>query len=144
MTRAERMANPNRKLDNGEVEFINKYMINGFNATRAYYESFPNTTITSASSASHELKNRPAVKKEIKRRLEARVGDCDLLAQEIIDKLREIAFADKSDELYNPTLAIRAIDSLQKQLNLVTTNVNISGGLDISVDWGEDDGEQEQ
>lgn len=129
-------------LLDSEIDFVNEYMSNGFNAAKAYRAIKPGCTESSVATNAYRVKNRPHVLAEIRRRMEERVGDKEVLAMELLDKLKSMAHAEKSDEYYTPAVSLKAIDLLQKQLNLITNNVSMTGDLNFVINVGGDDGDE--
>lgn len=110
-------------LTSTERVFIEEYLSNGFVASRAYAVAYPNAGEKSLTSSACNLLKRPRVKKEVQRRLDAEIGDKEMLTSKVLRKLTEIAFSNKTDEHYNATSQLRAIDLLQKQLGLQIKNI---------------------
>src|SRR5215211_2212070 len=67
--------------------FIDRYMINGFNATRAYMDVFPKTKYEAARSSASALLTIPNIKAEIAERFKARA----MPPEEILGRLADMA-----------------------------------------------------
>lgn len=113
----------NRELNPQQKMFVEEYLSNNFNAIQAYIKAYPNSTYESAMANAYHLKSKPYVAKEINRRLEEKIGTKEEIANKILDKLIEMAFAEKTDEIYTPSVVQKSIDLLQKQLGLQTNKI---------------------
>lgn len=113
----DRELNPQQKI------FVEEYLSNNFNALQAYLKAYPNSSYESAMANAYHLKSKPYIVKEINRRLEERIGSKEEIANKILDKLMEMAFAAKEDEIYTPSVVQKSIDLIQKQLGLVTNKL---------------------
>ena len=120
-------------LTRKEKAFCEEYVLNGGSATKAYliaYECSP----TTASSSGWKVLRREGVKEYINELQKEAFAAACISAERVALKLADIAFADKTDESYNVSAQLKALDLLQKQLGLqkqhieadVTTEFNIT------------------
>lgn len=130
------------KLTQKEQEFLLAYLKNGFNAQAAHREVFPNGKI---SSYAYKILKRPHVKVALKEMVEELSGDQEVLAMRSLLKLQEIAFAEKSDEYYNATAQLKALDLIGKQLGLQIQNIkaDVKGQTEIVINITGDEDEDE-
>lgn len=133
----EKELNPNQKI------FVEEYLSNNFNTIKAYMVAYPKCEAASLSGCAYRLKGQPHIQKEINKRLEERIGTKEELANKVLDKLSEMAFAEKTDEIYTPAVVQKAIDLIQKQLSLQTQKVeaNVSTSIVINILDEDDDSE---
>lgn len=109
--------------------FCQEYVANGYNAQEAFrkiYADHPNSA---------RLMKEPEVKARIDELIHEKYEELHISAERIAEKLAEMAFAAKDDEVYGPSVALKALDMLQKQLGLQTKNVNatVDGPTTIQV-----------
>lgn len=61
-----------------------------------------------------------------------------ITADRLAEKLAEMAFAAKDDEVYTPQIALKAIDQLQKQLGLqkqkIDANVDTTQTITVTIE----------
>lgn len=76
-----------------QLEFVNQYFLCGFNATEAYQRAYGTEDYNSAAASASRLLKDVKVKQEIEARFEARA----MSANEVIDRLSQIARADFGD-----------------------------------------------
>lgn len=118
-------------LNEKQALFVEEYLTNGFNATQAYLKVYGEVRNPRANA--YQIKNHPDVKAAIQRRLDEMVGDKAEIASKVLAQLNDMAFSDKNDEIYTPTVKLKAIDLLQKQLALQTQKMETNGTIDINV-----------
>lgn len=110
-------------LSKEEKLIIEEYLRNGFVQTRAYLAGFPNSSYKNASANAYKVFRRPHVQAAIDARLEEELGSMKILATKVLRKLELMAFAEKGDPDFNAQVSLKAIDLIQKQLGLQTSNV---------------------
>lgn len=98
--------------------FALEYVSNGYNQVKAYMTVYPNCTVDSAKRSSRNLMKDPEIKARIDELIKEKYDALHINAERIAEKLGEMAFADKEDEIYGPSVALKALDMLQKQLGL--------------------------
>lgn len=111
------------ELELKDEMFINEYLTNGYNATKAYIATHPAVTYDTARCNAYKTKRR--LQPEIDKRMEDVIGEKEEIAQKILLQLQNMAFSPKDDEVYNPSVKLKAQELLQKQLGLQTQNNNI-------------------
>lgn len=123
-----------KRLTPKEKLFVESYLSNNFNATKAYYSSYKVKKDGDwVRRSAYEVKNREHVAQEIQRRLEEMVGSKEEISNRMLKRLMEMAFADKSDEDWGANTSIRAIELLQKQLGLNMTNINETAEIEVNI-----------
>ena len=130
-------------LNKEELEFVDLYVGEcDFNAAEAYRRvKGISDTSSKTSSAAYKYRKRKHVAAAINERLEERVGPHEEIANRILDKLKQHAFADNHDDVLTPKVQQDAIKLLQKQLGLEINKLQHEGGLDLNIKW--DDGEED-
>lgn len=110
-----------KKLSPQHKLFAKEYVANGFNAAKAYREVYGPDT--SEASAGPRLARDPLIQEEVRREMHERCEALQINEDRVLIKLAEMAFADKDDEVYGPTVQLKALDMLQKQLGLQKQNI---------------------
>lgn len=90
----------------------------GLPAYKSYMEVYPNCTKESAMSCAYKLMKKPEIHDYILEKQKEYYDSLALTPEKIAQKLYEMAFADKDDEIYTPQVAQKALDMLQKQMGL--------------------------
>lgn len=103
-----------------------------YNQTAAYNAIFPseNRSAHTLQTAASKFFHNPRVMKYKEERLQEIYDEANINAQSIAIRLSNIAFDDDKD---NTSLALKAIDLLQKQLGLQNKNVNIEADVNAAV-----------
>lgn len=100
-------------------DFCEKYISNGYNARKAYFDSFPNADKTNKQpSYPYTLLKHPEIKEYIAKRKKEIYDSLNIDAERIAQEIADIAFASKGDEVYNVTAKLKALELLQKQFGL--------------------------
>lgn len=101
-----------------QKRFAEEYLID-LNATRAYKAAYPSVKRdeTAAAAATRLLKN-VKVQAYIRERMEARQERVQLSQDDVIGKIREIAFADASPDAKMEQVRLRALELLGKHLGM--------------------------
>lgn len=121
-----------KRLTEKEVAFCECYVFEGLSATKAYQKVY-GCTYNSASANSVKVMKKDAVREYIESlQKEAFKASC-LTAEKVALKLSEIAFAEKGDEDYNATAQLKALELLQKQMNLQHTNITADINTEINI-----------
>jgi hypothetical protein len=60
-----------------------------------------------------------------------------ITAERIATELAEMAFAKKEDDTYTPTVKLKALDLLQKQLSLQNQKIDVVANNTITIEIGE-------
>lgn len=111
--------------------FVEEYLANGFSATKAYRATHPD--------ASPEVarKNAAAFKKKVQNLIDERMveilGEKEEIANQVLLQLKDMAFSDKRDEIYNASIKLKAMDLMQKQLALQTQKVDATNSNTITI-----------
>lgn len=106
-----------RKLTAKQMAFCEEYVVNGYNATRAYLKAY-DCDYNTANTEGCRLLKKPHVREYVNAlQKEAFEASC-INAERVALKLAEIAFASGDDENYGASAQLKALDLLQKQLGL--------------------------
>lgn len=120
-----------KKLSPQHKLFAKEYVANGFNAAAAYRAAY-NTEEDGGSGA--RLARDPLIQEEVRREMHERCEALQINEDRILMKLAEMAFADKDDEVYGPSVSLKALDMLQKQLGLQTKNIKAEVDNKINIE----------
>lgn len=125
-----------RRLTAKEKKFCEEFVANGGNATHAYQVAYE-TCYENANKQYCKVFRKPHIKEYIAELQKEAFANACITAERVALKLAEIAFADKEDEVYGATAQLKALDLLQKQLNLQHTNITADVSTDIVINIGE-------
>lgn len=110
----------------------------GMNGTRAYMECYPNCSYDSAMCNAYRLLKREDVHEYVVIKQKEYYDALSITPERIAQKLAEMAFADKTDGVYGPSVALKALDMLQKQFGLqkqqVKAEVDNTTTIKVSID----------
>lgn len=109
-----------KKLSPQHKLFAKEYVGCGFNAAKAYREVYGDEVDASAGA---RLARDPLIQEEVRKEMHERCEALQINEDRILTRLAEMAFADKDDEVYGPSVQLKALDMLQKQLGLQTKNI---------------------
>lgn len=123
-------------LNTVDQMFILTYLSNGLNAQNAYLATHPGSTKQSA--GANGIRTKKALKRFIDAKMKERYDELNITAEHIIQELAEMAFASKSDEIYNSSVKLKALDLMQKQLGLQTKNVKAEAEVNAAVTFVDD------
>lgn len=104
--------------------FVDTYMSNKYNATKAYLAINPDVGYPTANSGGLRLLKNPEVKAEIDRRYKEYYSSLRIDGERIMEELAEMAFAEKGDDEYTAQVKLKALDLLQKQLGLQSQKID--------------------
>ena len=93
--------------------FVEEYLINGMNATKAYMKAFPKASIKTAEVNGFKLLDRDDVSLYIKEHQEIISKAVNITKEEIIQDLIDIKNANKYDK---PVVATKAIEVINKMM----------------------------
>ena len=110
--------------------FAEKYISNGFNARKAYYEAFGADSRNKQPSYPYTLLKKPEIAEYIKQRREEIYESINIDSLRITTELSEIAFAEKGDPIYNTTAKLKALELLSKSIGLENNVSNLV--IDVS------------
>ena len=120
-------------LTRKEKEFCEEYIRNGCNASRAYFHAYDTSCIENARKAYCKVFRKPEVKAYIAELQKEAFERACINAERVALKLGDIAFADKTDEIYNVSAQLKALDLLQKQLGLQHQKIEADISTDITI-----------
>ena len=124
-------------LTKKEKAFCEEYVANGGNASRAYFAAY-DTTIENARKEYCKTFRKPEVKEYIAALQKEAFAAACITAERVALRLSDIAFAEKSDEVYNISAQLKALDLLQKQLGLqhqkIEADVDVSTDINITIE----------
>lgn len=99
-------------------KFCLEYVSNGYNAQKAYYDVYHTENPISLQSGVNKMMRKPEIKARIDALIKEKYDTLHINAERVAEKLSEIAFSEKEDEIYNTNAKLKALDMLQKQLGL--------------------------
>ncbi len=117
-----------KKVDKQSL-FIEAYLQNGFNATRAYLDSGHKCTEETAAVKGYLWIRKDKIKKEIEKRVQELLGDKKELTVKWLNEVNAIGFSEKRD-----TIKLKALELLGKYLSLFTETVNNIGQITIVIE----------
>lgn len=120
-------------LTKREKAFCEEYVMNGGNASRAYFAAFDCASIENARKLYCRVFKKPNVKEYIKKLQQEAFENACINAERVALKLADIAFADKEDEHYTPSAQLKALDLLQKQLGLQQQKIEADVNTNIII-----------
>ena len=100
--------------------FAETYLAKGYNALDAYYQAFPEKAEKKNKKPSYPytLLKDPEVARYIDLRRKEIYESLQVDAMRVAQELATIAFAEKTDEIYNVSAKLKALDLLSKNLGL--------------------------
>lgn len=121
--------------------FAEIYLKNGLNARAAYFEAYPNADKTNKNpSYPYCLLKKPELQEYIQQRREEIYESLKIDGMRVAERLAEIAFSAKEDEVYNTSYKLKALELLQKQLGLQNQKINTRQEIiEVSVEGEEDE-----
>lgn len=127
--------------------FCREYVSNGFNGSAAYSAVYPNAVDKTCRCNSYKLLQKPEIKARIDELIKEQYDALHINAERIATKLAEMAFAEKQDGIYTPTISLKALDMLQKQLGLqkqqIKQDVDLVTTIDVNITGEDVDGGSE-
>ena len=121
-----------------QQDFILEYISNGFNAIQAYLSAYPTSSLKTANTNAYRLLGKDEIKQEIERQVKEMCDAKYIKAERVLMELADIAFALKGDEVYDVKAKLKALELLQKQMGLQTTNSKIEATFEPVIFEGED------
>lgn len=125
-------------INKKQQDFIMEYISNGFNAVQAYQAAYPTSTYATARTNAYKLLANKEIKAEIERQVKMILEAKHITAERVLLEIADIAFALKGDEVYDVKAKLKALELLQKQMGLQTTNSNINATIEPVIFEGED------
>lgn len=95
--------------------FVEEYLVNGYNATRAYLKVYKDVEYESASQLAKELLKRDDIKAYIEKRKGDIATQCDITREKMIKELIDIMNVNKNTK---PAMALKAIEQISKMAGL--------------------------
>lgn len=114
-----------------EKAFCEEYVALG-SATKAYFNAY-NCEYSTASSAGCKMLRKPHIHEYITALQKEAFEAACINAERVALKLADIAFADKEDEVYGANSQLKALDLLQKQLNLQKQHIEADINTEINI-----------
>ena len=104
--------------------FCEEYVAAGYkDQIKCYMRAYPDASPETANAKSWALLKREDILGYIRALQKDRFDALNVSADRIALKLSQMAFADKDDEVYTPSIQQKALELLQKQLGLQTQKV---------------------
>lgn len=125
-------------INTKQQDFIMEYISNGFNGIQAYLSAYPNSTVKTARTNAYKLLGKDEIREEIERQVKMILEAKHITAERVLLEIADIAFALKGDEVYDVKAKLKALELLQKQMGLQTTNSKINATIEPVVFEGED------
>lgn len=116
-----------------QKHFCEEYIANGFNAQQAYMKAFNKDRITDASYP-YTLLSKPHIKEYIDKRRKEIYDALNIDAMRVIQELADMAFASKDDQVYVPSIKLRALEQLSKNLGLQTQKIETDAVIEVTLD----------
>ena len=118
--------------------FVVNYIATNFNAIEAYELTYPKSTRATARTNAYKLLANKEIKAEIEGQVKMILEAKHITAERVLLEIADIAFALKGDEVYDVKAKLKALELLQKQMGLQTTNSNINATIEPVIFEGED------
>ena len=125
-------------INKKQQDFIMEYISNGFNAVQAYQAAYPTSTYSTARTNAYKLLANKEIKAEIEGQVKMILEAKHITAERVLLEIADIAFALKGDEVYDVKAKLKALELLQKQMGLQTTNSKIEATFEPVIFEGED------
>lgn len=125
-------------INTKQQDFIMEYISNGFNGIQAYLSAYPNSTVKTARTNAYKLLGKDEIREEIERQVKMILEAKHITAERVLLEIADIAFALKGDEVYDVKAKLKALELLQKQMGLQTTNSKIEATFEPVIFEGED------
>lgn len=131
-------ATQGKKFAELREKFCLEYVSNGYNAKKAYYDVYHTENPISLDSGVNKMMRKPEVKARIDELIKEKYATLHINGERVAEKLAEIAFAEKDDEIYGTNAKLKALDMLQKQLGLqkqqIKQEVDNKMTIEVSID----------
>lgn len=131
------------ELNERQRRFCEEYIANGFNALDAYNKVYGEKANKAKPSYPYTLLTYPKIKEYIKKRRQEIYDALNIDAIRIAQELAEMAFASKKDAIYVPSVKLRALELLSKNLGLQTQKIEKSEVIEISLEGEEEENNDE-
>lgn len=123
-------------LTKKEKAFCEAYVFDSESATGAYMKAY-GCAYKTANTQGWKVLRKPLIQEYINKLQQEAFAAACITAEKVALKLSEIAFAQKGDKEYNATAQLKALELLQKQMNLQHTNITADINTDINITIGE-------
>ena len=119
-----------------QKRFCEEYVANRYNATQAYVAAYGVSPEVASKISYRVLKNQEC--RDYIAELEHDIFESNMInADRIANELASIAFADKQDLIYSPANKLKALDLLQKQINLQNKKIDLTTKNNITSEIGD-------
>lgn len=108
-------------LNLNQMEFVEKYIANGYNATQAYLDVYDTNNHKTAESAAHRLLKKPGVNEYVEVRRKEYFDSLAIDAKRIIEELAKVGFVPVESKYVPPSVKTQALDKLAKIYGLYET-----------------------
>lgn len=137
-------------MDNNQEEvplkhqlFLEEYLINGFNGTRAYMKVYDECTFSTAKSGACRIIKQPYMQAEIEKYKQENKIQNGIDISYIVSNLIELIESSKEDEKIDRISILKALDQLSKISGIYTTNIkteviNPLESITINIKRGDD------
>lgn len=119
--------------------FCDYYLANGYNALQAYEQAFGVKDNANKPSYPYTLLKNPKIKEYIQARRQEVYDSLNIDAMRIIQELADMAFAAKDDQVYVPTVKLKALEQLSKNLGLQTQKMETKDVIEVTLVEDDDD-----
>ena len=128
-----------KKLSPQHEIFAKEYVACGFNAARAYKNTY---NCQDDNSNGSRLLREPLIRELIEKEMHERCQELAINEDRVLLRLAEMAFAEKDDKTYTPQISLKALDLIQKQLGLqkqhINANVDKTQTIRVTIDEEEE------
>lgn len=113
------------ELNENHRAFVQYYLSNGFNATKAYMKAYPEAGYDTARTGGSDLLAKPDIQAEVERVRNEFEAKTIITKEEIIQKLYEIMMANQGKK---DTFTLKSIEILNKMLGYNEPEVIVNNG----------------
>lgn len=127
-----------RKAMAKAIEFVEEYLRNGRNGTRAYLKVYPGYKENTAATASWELLKKPEIVEYLAKRDEELRAKYRLTTDDVIRSLSQALHFDPA-KLYNEDGSLKKVTELDEDTRMALASVEVvemAGGMKIDGDGG--------
>ena len=101
-----------------QEDFCLQYVANGYHVAEAYAAAHPDSTMKSAQNSGYRYMKIPEVKQRIEELRKEKLDALSIDADRVLEKLAEIAFAQKGDKDYRSSDQLKALQLMIQSLGL--------------------------
>ncbi len=127
-------------LNEFEINFLNIWFNNGFNATEAYLLAKPGVQYNTAKTEGNKLLTKPYIELEIIKRKLAIQSKSEIKLEDMVSKLKNLMYECIEDS--DRTNLLKTIDTLNKMAGFYQQKIDITTQgekIKINLNLGEDD-----